>query len=106
MKEFTRFLKNEATKDISEQNAQSLNDKADFYRNKWTDLISKAETVAQKNICWDVLERIKRVNMDKYKGIIVKYKDCRCCLNAIDKDKEVVKCMLNNGWCIPIIEKE
>lgn len=74
MKEFTRFLKNEAKKDISkiysnnnskerkrsaDQNAQSLNDKANFYKNKWTDLILKTETVAQKNICWDVLARVK-----------------------------------------------
>ncbi len=74
MKEFTRFLKDEAEKDIAkiysnnnnkerkrsaEQNAQSLNDKSNFYKNKWTDLILKAETVAQKNICWDVLSRVK-----------------------------------------------
>lgn len=74
MREYTRFLKDEAKKDISkiysnnnskernrsaEQNAQSLNDKANFYKNKWTDLILKAETPAQKNICWDVLERVK-----------------------------------------------
>ena len=74
MKEFTRFLKDEAKKDISkiysnnnskerkrsaEQNAQSLNDKVNFYKNKWTDLILKAETVSQKNICWDVLSRVK-----------------------------------------------
>lgn len=74
MREYTRFLKDEAKKDIAkiysnnnskerkrsaEQNAQSLNDKANFYKNKWTDLILKAETVSQKNICWDVLSRVK-----------------------------------------------
>lgn len=74
MKEFTRFLKDEAKKDIAkiysnnnskerkrsaEQNAQSLNDKANFYKNKWADLILKAETPAQKSICWDVLLRVK-----------------------------------------------
>ena len=74
MRDYTRFLKDEAKKDIAkiysnnnskerkrsaEQNAQSLNDKANFYKNKWTDLILKAETSTQKNICRDVLSRVK-----------------------------------------------
>ena len=42
---------------------------------------------------------------EEHEDIIVINKDCRRCMNAIDKDNEVVKCSFTNGYCIPIIGK-
>lgn len=73
MKEFTRFLKEENTKDkksiyqhnnskkskrTSEQNEQAVNDKRNHYKNKWNALLEKCETEAQKNYCKDILNRL------------------------------------------------
>ena len=76
MREFTKTLKNEREKDIMaiyahnnskirkrtpEQNEQAYSDKSNFYLNKWNAFLEKAETVAQKNICNEILGRIEHM---------------------------------------------
>lgn len=79
MREFTRFLKAEKSKDFyaiqhhnkskhdsrtQEQNEQALADKKSHYLKKWSDLLEKSETLAQINIAKymiDYTERMTRV---------------------------------------------
>ena len=73
MKEFTRFLKEQQDKDFeayrmhnntkyakrtSEQNEQALNDKRNYYKNKWENLKAQSETVAQKRICENMISNL------------------------------------------------
>ena len=70
MREYTKLLKEESTKDFRalhahnnskirkrtpQQNEQAYNDKVNFYLNKWNKLIEKAQTEAQKNICENMI---------------------------------------------------
>lgn len=79
MREFTKVLREEREKDIVgihahnnskiknrtvEQNRQAFEDKKRFYLDKWNKLSNQAETVAQNNICVDMLDRIQ--NMAKW----------------------------------------
>ena len=73
MLEFTRFLREESSKDIysiyhhnnskaarrtSEQNEQARSDKQKHFTNKWKELLAKCTTNAQKDYCYNVLNRI------------------------------------------------
>lgn len=76
MKEFTKFLKAENKKDkiairqhnnskarkrTSEQNEQARMDKYNHYFKKWTALLEKSKTDAQKEYCNDVLIRLHNI---------------------------------------------
>lgn len=76
MREFTKELKKEREVDVckikqhnngkisrrrTEENEQAHNDKKAFYQKKWSELLSKCATAAQKNICNEMLGRIERM---------------------------------------------
>ena len=73
MKEYTKFLKEENKKDkqniyyhnnskfnkrTPEQNEQARRDKYNYYYKKWSELLEKCDTEAQKDYCNDILCRL------------------------------------------------
>ena len=76
MREFTKVLRAEREKDIKaisshnnskiknrtlEQNEKAFEDRKRFYLDKWQKLREQAETVAQIDMCNDMLNRISRM---------------------------------------------